>query len=915
MPTGRHLQTTFSAGEFDPLLYSREDVAFFYNSARIIENGIPLPQGGVKRREGWAFSSLMRGTFSPITILAADIVAAFGGTIANLLDQNTATEFVTTTTVAAAAAGDYPFIRWNAPAPVDPVAIDLVGVYLKSGDRGETVQVQRSPDGVTWTTVGSFPIDKTVRTYRVAAPTGQSLGSAAFWRVNVVEDLASDGGFVAVQDMQFHTESGWHNGALSVGNFNLFRLTADIDNEYALVLTAGNCDVYRFSDGAYVASVRIPHTDGQVGQITSSASLDSIILYHVDQPPFFMQRVDGDTRWCSRAVVFDTIARLKFDTPPNTGGLNEKQILNFQSMSAGNRLVFEFNGETSAEITWSATQATNVTNFENALNGMASFAGVDVTAYGSHYQVEWTGVDGKRPWAILVVNILEGSGTCTIDRLQYGREDTDDLWSATRGYPSCGCFYQGRHWMGGFRSRPDVIAGSRAGAYFDFKADADPVAGSPILVAPNVDDQVSIQALFPGRHLQIFTSSTEFYVPDEPITIDNIALKATSRFGANQYVRAVDVQGGTLFVDRNGRAIREYLYTDTEQSYSAEPISIMAGHLVAEPRFLCLRRALDVDFPTLLMMANYGTDRFGQRVPASFCVIDRAQQVTGFVRITTPGTPLGFITSQGGKSFAVTERSLAGPTWKYLEIFDADHMSDAAVFVDNPDVEDFTALAAQTVFTYTFTSPVSAAEISVWSFDGLKWLRVSNEDYAINLGAKTVTFTTGRAAGDEIRIAKRVSQISLTDYPFLEGVEVYVHGDGMPIGLFTSSAGVIDLGDQRFDFQAEIGLRMVPRIVMQPYKGKGEMSPTMRNMRIFEALIQVERTGALSIGQSGRRIRPVPLQRFDSGLMDPVLEEVLYTGAKRIAGLGDWSIEPCLEISQDEPMPFLVRSVTYDVRF
>ena len=49
--------------------------------------------------------------------------------------------------------------------------------------------------------------------------------------------------------------------------------------------------------------------------------------------------------------------------------------------------------------------------------------------------------------------------------------------------------------------------------------------------------------------------------------------------------------------------------------------------------------------------------------------------------------------------------------------------------------------------------------------------------------------------------------------------------------------------------------------------------------------------------------------------MDPVLEEVLFTGPKRISGIGRWELEPTLVITQLVPMPFLLRSVTYDVRY
>jgi hypothetical protein len=921
MPVARHLQTTLSAGEFDPLLWAREDVTFFYNSARIIENAVPLPQGGAKRREGWKFRAMQRGPLASVSLGSATITAPNGGTVANLRDGLLATLFATSTAIGVTATYEVFRIDFGSAQALSMLdARRILILNLPSAFESVQVALQTSPDAVTWTTVQTLRVGNIAYDRRFSARPDQRLATARYWRLVVLNtgDLLT--ATVRIADLSAWLESGYSTGGTVPGAFNFFRMTPSVTEEFGLVMTAGNVDIFTFPAGDWVAAVPVPHSDSEVARVKDAPNLDTALFYHQDRPVHQIQRLSGVADWRSAQLTFQSVARLAFETGTNTGGVNEKQVINVGSMATGNKLVVEYNGQTSPEITWTANEATNAAAVQAAIIALDDIASVAVTVYegtglNASLLVEFTGVDGKRSWPVLVYNILTGTGTMTVDRLQYGQPDTDDLWSATRGYPSCGGFYQGRHWMGGFRSRPDILAASRAGAYLDFKLDNDPIAGSPILIAPNVDDQISIEAIFPGRHLQIFTSSTEFYVPDEPITIDNIALKATSRFGANSFTKPLDVQGGTLFVDRNGRAVREYLYTDTEASYSAEPISIMAGHLVSSPRYLCLRRSQNVDKPTLLLLANTGTDRFGGIVPAAFCVIDRAQQVTGFVRVLTQGTPLGFATSQAGDALCITRRALAGIPWNYIEAMDESHMSDASIFVENPNLEEFTATGGQTVFTYTFTSPVAPLDVAVWTFNGVKWVRAGATDYALDLTAKTVTFSAPRAAGDLVRINLRMGMIDVTAAPFLEGVSCYVHGDGLPIGEFVPDTGAIDIGDRRFDFRAEVGLMQKPRIVLHPYKGKGDQSPTMRNMRIFQALLQLERTGAITIGQSGQRLRPVPLQVMDSGVMDLDLEEVLFTGAKRVAGLGHWTKEPCLEFSQDEPMPFLLRSITYDVRF
>ncbi len=48
-------QSNFSAGQFDPRAFARDDIAKYYQGAKIITNGVVLPQGGVQTRWGTDF--------------------------------------------------------------------------------------------------------------------------------------------------------------------------------------------------------------------------------------------------------------------------------------------------------------------------------------------------------------------------------------------------------------------------------------------------------------------------------------------------------------------------------------------------------------------------------------------------------------------------------------------------------------------------------------------------------------------------------------------------------------------------------------------------------------------------------------------------------------------------------------------
>ncbi len=929
MPQARHIQTSLTSGELDPLLWSREDITFFYTSARLIENAVPLPQGGVKRREGWVYKAPQRGELDELTISA--LTAPNGGTTANLTDGDEDTVFTTTT--AMGTVGTYEIVIIDLGSSMDVTCVDMGGIAIVGVDgtvNSARLQLHASDDASTWELIAADTFATATHDRRFSAPPDQLLTTARYLRIRTSNFIAGQdygASTVRMTSVAVHVEEGYSTDGAEVGNHSHHTMTTSIDDEYDLVMTDGNCDIFSGDDGSYLASVSLPHPNSRIGEIKVSQSLDTMVVYHENYPPWVIQKIGGDTSWRSGAFEFESVVDFPFDTLDGedvSGGENEIQFAQFSDMAGTDDLLVEYNGETSASFSWTNTTATMVTRIQNAINSLTDFSEVVVTDAGDDgFDIEFTGVDGKRAWPTLVFDLLTGSGLVEISRKTYGKPDTDKLWSDTRGYPRCGGFYQGRHWMGGFRDRSDVIVASRAGNLADFREDADPVISSPIVVAPSLDEQITVHNIYAGRHLQIFTSSAELYVPDEPITIDNIALKVTTRHGSNRYTQPVDVQGGTLFVDRNGRALREYLFTDAEQSYSAEPVTILAGHLLASPQSMVLRRARDVDQPRALLIANTGTDRAGDTVPASMCIIDRAQQVTGLCRISTEGTPLTFASTQKGEAFAMVSRELAGNSWNFLEQFSSDFMSDCAVEVANDDIDDLTATADQTVFSYTFTSPLDTSDVAIWTraSEDDDWSRVEGDSYTVQLDTQTVTLTgdyaDGVAEGTLVRVNLRQDTVTLSGVgDHLEGVEVEVHGDGLPLGTLTVSGGAVDLGDQRFDFACQVGLRMIPRIVLHPYKGQGQQSPTMKNQRIPRMLLQLERTGAVSVSaHDGGRPRAVSLANYDSGVMDPTLDEVLFTGAKRISGLGRWQKEPTVEITQTVPMPFLLRSVTYDVRF
>jgi hypothetical protein len=918
MPVARFLQASFSSGEFDPLLDSREDVSFFYTSAKLIENAIPLPQGGMKRREGLRLAGKLRGALFLIGTSGWTLTADNGGVAANALSLSEGSTLLTTGGIGTATLYNIVDIDAGSDERLSMADIQarLVGGSLTSA----TLGLFASDDDVTYTQVASIEIGTAFSERRFSAAADTDLADARYFRLALVNPDGDDYGAGEVELFGFRprVEAGYSQLTGVDGNVKLAKITATNQTEYFVALTVGNADIYT-EEGVFVASVPIPHNDLQIQSIKTAQQQDTLVLYHPEHPPHVIQRlVDLDEEWRSGEFQFSSVAQFPF-VDSTTGGQNEIQEINFTSWSAGDRYVIEYNGDISGVQTFSATAATNVSNLTTAIEGLADITDVTVTDEGSNnYSVEFVGVDGNTFFATLVVSVLEGSGTVVITRRQKGRPPQEDLFSATRGYPRCGTFYQGRHWMAGFKGRPDVIVGSRAGNFGDFKEDADPVATSPLVLAPNIDEQVTVENIYAGRNLQIFTSSAEIYVPSEPITPDTVALKVTSKRGASPLSQPVDVQGGTMFVDRNGTALREYLFLDTQASYTAEPISTLGGHLVQNPVELSLRRSVDTNEPTLIYVINQGRDRDFNKVPAASITIDRAQQVIAFSRIVSGNGEFKSVAStQGGATAFAVERDLSGNKWTFLEFVDERFLSDHAEQIENPDIDEFSATDGQTVFTYTFSNPLIDNDIAVFrrADSSDVWSRVPIGDYTLDTTAKTITLDTGLDAGVKLAICKRATSFTITSAS-LSLQECYVHGDGRPLGAHTPVGNAVTIkGDEGFFFSAQIGLRMVPKVILQAYKGQGGQSPTMKRQRIFRTLLNVERTGNIAVSMETGSPRVVPLVDYDGFSFDADLEDTLFTGTKRVSGVGSWKIEPRLQITQTEPAPWLLRSVSYDIRF
>ena len=132
---------------------------------------------------------------------------------------------------------------------------------------------------------------------------------------------------------------------------------------------------------------------------------------------------------------------------------------------------------------------------------------------------------------------------------------------------------------------PDGIQGSKIGFFnnFDVGEGAD---DDSIQIQIGSDQINEIRHLISGKNIQILTSTGEFYLKppvSQPVTPTDIRIIQQSTFGTQLKCKPRQFDGATIFIQNNGKTVREYLYSESAEEYSSHSISLLSSHLIDTP--------------------------------------------------------------------------------------------------------------------------------------------------------------------------------------------------------------------------------------------------------------------------------------------------------------------------------------------
>ena len=252
-----------------------------------------------------------------------------------------------------------------------------------------------------------------------------------------------------------------------------------------------------------------------------------------------------------------------------------------------------------------------------------------------------------------------------------------DLWSepvfsSVRGFPRTVTFHDQRLIFGGSRDLPNFLFMSKTGEFFNF--DVGTGLDDESIQVQIAENQISeIKALSSFRHLSIFTSEQELYVPtseNRPLTPSTITVKRQTSFGSST-VQPKDFDGATLFLTKSKGAVREFIYSDLSQGYNSDAITLLSQHLIGTP----VDMETQAESPDQIESYTYLVNSDGH-MPVFMSI--RKESLNGWTLYTTSGSYKN-ISEVNRKMYVIVERTINSATVTSLELMDNSYHTDMSV--------------------------------------------------------------------------------------------------------------------------------------------------------------------------------------------------------------------------------------------
>jgi len=651
------------------------------------------------------------------------------------------------------------------------------------------------------------------------------------------------------------------------------------------VLSNNRLDVYG-SDGAAIQTNITSNcnwTTAQLFEINFAQFGDTVFLTHRNNPIREIKRTSASTFTVS-AFTFEE------DTSVTVGGINKTTQPFYKYAPA------------SVTVTPSATSGTGVTLTASANTWDANHNGTYLKIGGK--QAKITGYTSATVVTITILETLAGTSA--------EADWEEQLISAVRGFPQAVTFHDNRLYFAGVRDAPAAVVGSQVGGYFNFEVGSG-AADEAINVFVSGDRVNEIRHLVSSRNLQVLTDGGEYFVPTSTdtsaVTPANITFLRQTPYGCSR-AKPIIFDGATLYAQKNGKAVREYLFSDVENAYASTSISILASHLVNDPVDMTMITGTTTRPEQFAFFTNNdGTLALFHSV--------RAEKIAGWTLWSTKsGDEFTSITAVNENLFCVVKRQLEGGTVYTLEKFaeqDDLTLDCSGTTTVNQQGTPLVNGASQTgtslnVDGYS-TAPNTGDVITIAGITG------SYEIQTVTATASghTVVLDQALASSPADNAAITITSGRVHNSPAHLTQETVNAVDGtFSLGSFTTSGSDTITFDVAHSAGVIVGFNYEPSLETMPIDREVQNGPlTGQIKRISRAVIDLSDSLNVALQAADSTAKSLVIRDVAFDVAAPVAK---VTGKKEFFFLG-YDREPTLKITQTAPLPLKVLGVALEVVF
>lgn len=453
----------------------------------------------------------------------------------------------------------------------------------------------------------------------------------------------------------------------------------------------------------------------------------SMVFTHRTRPPEILTFTPdiSSAGWAFTTMTLNNLPKYDFDDSLSGTPTSHVVDITFTGFADGDRYKLTLDGFDTAEISYSGiSTAANERRLEDELIQLPSvgFDPTTITAAfqaGTTYRVTFSGESADAYEPMTGRNVETAGASISTTTITNGVPRREEIFNFNRLYARRVMYYENRLWLASSTHLPQLLLGSVTGSLNDFRLGSGN-DNDAVFVLLQTDDLNLIEALYPGRNFQLFTAGGEYFSPDRPMT-PAPALPRQSKFGIAENIKPVEVDGATIFVSKDLKSIREYLFLWAEEAYNATSLTVMASHLHNNIQSVTALTSTSDEEDSYVITTNGpkgGANQDDQPPDGSGAILNtlRSQNISAWSQmLTREGDKIKQAVVSGEEIYYLVERQRNGATVYTCEYASFETRMDASLKVTAglaTTMNDWPHLAGETVQILVDGAPVADQTVS-----------------------------------------------------------------------------------------------------------------------------------------------------------------------------------------------------------